>query len=475
MSSPTTVAQDSKVDKEAASSQVAISRKLLDYALESPLKTLGSAVSILGGLLVLMFLTDIEFLPDVDLAGIASMLYAVALLGLTLLAAMVVLLVVPALAMRGVRDMSRRGPRHTATAAAPTAYPAEPMPSGSRPAACAETVPWIVAFVLWSVLLVWQVSDASQEGLRCFAAIAGGACLLGAVIWVWRESVAVRGWSTAKRRAISVRWIVADSVVAFVFFVMPVYVILRLAAVGDLGQGSISPPALLTLVLLLLVSAVVAWVLSTPQPQIGVGVGLAFGLALFFVVATQTGSVTAVPHTIVGKLHLGDIDFARGGVTAAGCRQINAALGATACAVGADAGAMTPLCPVRIRSRVGQQLVLEFGEVAWSEQRVGATKQWLAAWAQPKQRMRRVVLDKAEMPSWQPLQPLVDDEPLALTTSAKAAVAPKGLTLWRPAAAAQDERLQRLCDAVLESSPAVTPLSASSPASATPPPKARRG
>jgi hypothetical protein len=463
MSSPTPILPD---DKSAAKA----SRKLLDYAVENPLKTLSSAVSILGGLLLLMFLTDIEFLPDVDLAGVASILYAVALLGLTLVVVMVVLLVVPAFVMRGVRDMSGRSSKQAANPVVHTGYPAEPMSGGTRPRRCAEIVPWIVTFAVWAAGLIWQLTEADQKGIREFAAVACMACLLGAVTWVCREAIAVRGEPAAKRRAFSVAWIAADAIVALLCFAMPVFVILQLMAVGDLGHESVSPSILATLVLLLMVSAVVACVLSTPHVQVSLGVVFAFALALFALVATQTHSVTAVPHTIVRKLRLGDIEFARIGVTAAGCRQINAALGAGACPTEGEADTVTPLCPVRIRSRVGQQLVLEFGEVDWREQS-DETKQWRAAWVAPKQRMRRVILDKAQMTSWQPLRPVVDEEgPVP-----KAKEAGKDVTLWRSSAVGGEARLQRLCDVRLEAPAALPPVSASSPASAPLPPKAPRG
>jgi hypothetical protein len=475
----TPISPDYKASAMASQTRIETSRKLLDYASGNPVKTLSSVVSILGGLLLLMFLTDIEFLPDVDLAGIVSMLYAVALLGLTLVAVMAALLVFPALLLRGVREMFGKRSHAAASKIAHTGYPAEPMSAEVRPTPFAEIFPWTFAFATWAVVLVWQLTAADQTWMRWLAGVGAVACFLGALVQVCRETFALRRVSAARRKELSAWWWVPlESATALLALTMPAFVILRLTSIGDWAHESISPLILVTLVLLLMASAVVACVLSLPHPQIGFGVGIAFALALFALVATQTHSVTAVPHTIVRKLRLGDIELARIGVTAAGCRQINAALGATVCPVAPDADAVTPLCPVRIRSRVGQQLVLEFGAITWNRPSSEShQKQWLASWLEPKQRMRRVILDKAQMPSWQPLHAGVDEEDVVLEDTAPAH---NDVTLWRSSRANGDVHLQRLCDVRLESateptsSAASAAVSALAPASAPLPPKAAR-
>ena len=264
-----------------------------------------------------------------------------------------------------------------------------------------------------------------------------------------------------------------ESVVAVGSFVMPVFVIVQLMALGELRHEPISWSVLLTLALLLVCSGVAAWVLSTPHLDIGFWFVLVFALGLLALVASQTHSVTVIPHAIVRKLGLGDIEFARVGLTATGCRQLNAVLGERACPEPPGPDAVAFLCPVRIRSRVGQQLVLEFGEVTWKPQNDG--KSLAAAWALEKP-MRRVVLDKSQLPSWQPLQVVVD---IAEPPAAAASAIPD-ITLWRKSSADVDDRVTKLCDARIDpalpaSAPASAAVSASSPASGALPPRASRG
>lgn len=444
--------------------------KLLDYAVENPLKTLSTAVLIVGGVILLAFLADIGFLPDLDLAGAVSMLYAVALLALMLVLSLAGLLILPGPAISALRKGLGGSFRPATRAVAPTGYPAEPMSVKDEHAPRAEAFPWIFAVLGWVVMMVWQVRP------DVLAATAGSAlvCIAAARWWVHGDLVASRqgskhGWSLEWRM-----WF--ESGVAFLVFVMPVFVILQLTVVGDLGREPVSVTVLATLTLTLAVSAAIALVLSMSKPRSKIGIGLVILLALvlLFLVASQTHSMTAIPHAVVRKLGLGDVAFARIALTPAGCRQVNAALGSTACAVPAEAEAMAPLCPVRIRSRIGQQLVLEFGDVAWNDSK--ESKRWIATWAEADQRMRRVVIDKSQMPSWQPLQVVVE-LPAAPASAASAA---GRVTLWRGAADPGSEALKQLCEARIEPAavpapPASVASAAAPPASAPPPPQASLG
>lgn len=456
MSPPTPVNPAGKPDTKTSSLWAEALRKLA----ESPFKTLSLTVAMLGGLLLLMFLADIQFLPDLDLAGAMSMLYAVALLGLLLIFTMAGLLVTPALMMRGIRTMCGTGGDALGSAAIlHTGYPAEPMAPRKRKSPRSELVPWVVACAFWLVTLAWWVTDSPA---MCWLITVGAfLCALIAAVLALRESR-----ESALRMA-------GESVVAVGSFVMPVFVIVQLMALGELRHEPISWSVLLTLALLLVCSGVAAWVLSTPHPDIGFKFGSVFALGLLALVASQTHSVTVIPHAIVRKLGLGDIEFARVGLTAAGCRQLNAVLGEGACPEPPGPDAVASLCPVRIRSRVGQQLLLEFGEVTWKPQNGG--KGQAAGWA-PETPMRRVVLDKSQLPSWQPLQVVVDiAEPPGTAASAT-----RSITLWRKPSADADDRVTRLCDARIEpaqpaSAPASAAVSASSPASGALPPRASRG
>lgn len=455
--SPTTPLNPAgKPDTKTSSLWAEALRKLA----ESPFKTLSVTVAMLGGLLLLMFLADIQFLPDLDLAGAMSMFYAVALLGLLLILTMAFSLVMPGLIMRSIRPKfgaveAGRG----AAVVAHAGYPAEPMVPRRRKSPWAELVPWVVACAFWLVTLAWWVTDSTA---MCWLITVGALlCALIAVVLALRESR-----ESALRMA-------GESVAAVGSFVMPVFVIVQLMALGELRHEPISWSVLLTLALLLVCSGVAAWVLSTPHPDIGFWFGSVFALGLLTLVASQTHSVTVIPHAIVRKLGLGDIEFARVGLTATGCRQLNAVLGEGACPEPPGPDVVASLCPVRIRSRVGQQLLLEFGEVTWKPQNGG--KGQAAGWALETP-MRRVVLDKSQLPSWQPLNAVVDVAELPDA----AASATRSITLWRKPSADVDDRVTRLCDARIDpaqpaSAPASAAVSASSPASGALPPRASRG
>lgn len=54
-------------------------KRLLDYAVDSPAKTLSLTVLTYGGVLLWVYFARINFLPDVNLDAVTSVLYAVAL------------------------------------------------------------------------------------------------------------------------------------------------------------------------------------------------------------------------------------------------------------------------------------------------------------------------------------------------------------------------------------------------------------
>lgn len=444
-----------------------VSRKLLDYTLESPLKTLGSAVSIVGGLLLLVFLADIEFLPDLDLGNAAAMLYAVALLGLTLLACFAGLLVFPGLMMRTYKA-SDQGGRGVALVA---------MTGRQRHAArVLSSLPWLVAFLACAGLLLYGFFKDEGTGWRWGIAVGTllAICVLvaGTIGYVRRtlEQPLPHG-------LLNLLFEVFLSVLALA---LPAYVILQLTAVGEMAKSSSVWEALLTILVLFLLSAVAACLLANSAQPLKAGTVVMVGFGMLFFVMMLTRSTTVAPHAAVRKLGLGDVAFARIALTSAGCRQVNAALGSAACTVPAEADAVMPLCPVRIRSRIGQQLVLEFGDVMWNAS--DDPRRWTATWAETGQRMRRVVVDKSQMPSWQPLRAAVE----LPAPPASAASSAGRVTLWRGAAGPGGEALTQLCEARIEPvavpAPPVPPAStgsaasaASSPAGAPPPPQAVRG
>lgn len=406
-------------------------RQLIDYTLANPLKVFGLAVLSFGGVLLLTFFTDIGHLPALDLQGIASMLYAVSLIGLVLVLCLATLLVAPGLMARSLLD--EWPPAVVPSPAASLNGDDAGKAPRSRDELALTALPWLGAFVASASLLAWLLLRTISTAWTAAGIAAAGAGYLSLMIWLARRpGCPPMRW----------HWMLRDIVIACMSFALALTAILQFLTIGDLARSELGVIAAL-LLSLLAICAFVAWVICAAPRPLPLAAVVVVALVLMAVMLTLTRSVTATPHLIVRKLRLGDIEFASVAVTAAGCRQVNAAMGTVVCEPPQDPAGLATLCPVAIRSRMGAERLLEFGVPQWKERTTQDGRRLVASWQTPEQPLQRVVLSADAMPSWRPLQPELDP------ASIVAAPAPSGVEVqvWRESQAQHgtDTPLRRLC------------------------------
>ena len=169
---------------------------------------------------------------------------------------------------------------------------------------------------------------------------------------------------------------------------------------GEIRDASINQ-AVFMLVLMVIAISMSAVIIAEVQ-------NISFILAPFLLLLTlvTTGNSSVFSFFAVRALGQGEIRAARIVISGKTCREISQTLGQRVCIYVANEEA-TAICPVMIRSRIGSQVLLEFAPLT-----MGANENRLY-WALTRGKTggekgvkltHRVVIDKAKLLSWQPLQ-----------------------------------------------------------------------
>jgi hypothetical protein len=181
-------------------------------------------------------------------------------------------------------------------------------------------------------------------------------------------------------------------------------------ASGDIRSAS-NTHAATQLLLLTVVIAFSAAVIGAVRSSDTVKVSAILAPGLLFLVLNFTGSFTAIPAMAMRVLGQGEIGAARIVVSGKTCREINETLGQRVCDEEAKEDA-TAVCPAMIKSRIGSQMVLDFAPIAMDVSDINKPQ---LVWVTSEKKMseqagpsivRRVILDKAKIISWQPLRTL---------------------------------------------------------------------
>lgn len=425
-----------------------VGKRLLDYALENPVKALSATVLAYGIAVLFAYFVHIRFLPDVDLEAATTLLYAAALMGSLLTGYIAFTLVMPGLLLAAGRDgRADITDRHV----------------------------WLVAVlssVIWALIL---------SGL-----------LLGAPKWLWwtASSVTLGVVAVAIIRAHIVEshggpsawwrrrylWVLASTAACLFMMTLPVAFILMLGQHGDIRYANTVRGGL-TLVFVTIVLALMAGSLGTLEARQRWVAALLLAPLMLVALCIVMGSFSAISVIVVNRLGLGEQRAVRAVVSGKTCRHINLALGQVICREGPE-DEPSAICPAVLRSRIGSQVLLEFGAMSVEANDGRAALEWQSLQPEPDKpaRFRRVVLDKGLLLAWSEI-----DMSVAPSSTASAPSAPV-LASWLKATDAatgianQPDALRTVLHQVCELVPraAETPASASIPASAPlpPPPKA---
>jgi hypothetical protein len=344
-------------------------KRLLDYAIDSPAKTLSLTVLTYGGLLLLVYFGRIGFLPDVNLDAVASVLYAVALVGLLLAGYTATTLVMPGLLLGGNVDEANL-PRNW--------------------------VGWVAAAsaVLWCLIVLGLLSDFSVW-VWCAMAVAA---VIAALTMAWR------GRHMLVHNPKPWVWAALLTVVCSLLMAVPMALLSALSLYGDLVRAA-NWKAGIALVSMAIGIAATAWLVATTERPRRWKVALILAPSGLFIFSMLTGSFSAISVIAVNKLGLGEYHFVRAVVSGKTCKVVNEALGQTVCDPKAEDDAPTTICPAQLRSRIGSQVLLEFSGLKLDKsgeltRLVWAAPASLQVDAKEEPYFRRVVLPKDQLLTW---------------------------------------------------------------------------
>lgn len=387
MTDPTSNASGAAAPADAAGEVSSYLKRLLNYAVDNPAKTLSLTVLSYGGLLLLVYFARIGFMPEVSLESLTSVLYAVALLGLMVACYVTATLVIPGIYLGEARDGN---PAITDASVALVAF--------------AVAVGWGIAFA--AILYGWNV-------WVCACAVLA---IAGYVFCVWRVSSADSPPKSAAPTQLDQPakvdiwreprvWIVVNTLICGFLTLIPLTLVAVLGLRGDLVYAD-STKVMFSLVMSIAVIAAVAMVLGSTEKAKRWRMAIVLGPLLLFWVSLMTGSFSAISAVAVNKLGLGEYPFVRAVVSGKTCKQVNHALGQMVCDPGAGDDMPTSICPALLRSRIGSQVVLEFASLVVERgERKEVRMKWATSAGQPEQegegpKFRRVVLAKEQLLSW---------------------------------------------------------------------------
>lgn len=388
-----------------------IAARCRQYILDNPLKSASATILSWGGLLLLIFFLNIGFMPDVNLESISSLLYAIALLGGFIAVYSALMMVLPGLAMAELRFTLRLG--HLLVVAA------------------GVVISWFVYFAclfgLYSEFVGWVVFGTTLL-------LTPLVCFLLDVFKPIRSHHADSDTSTQKgetpiiksvtptsnkykryQSLLSSEW-KTYSWASFMLALINIIMAIPLAFIGIIGLTNSTTSfsrnqtilILVALVALLAFSAALIGGISKSNQRFKVA--SFFAVAILFLVMFAFGGPAAFSVIAVKSLGQGEINAARIAITGKTCKEVNQTLGKRVC-INVPDDEITAICPVRIRSRIGSQALLEFAPmiVEYSDDRKSAS--WILSADTPPSKhkktqnlMRRVVLEKSKMLGWQPLQ-----------------------------------------------------------------------
>lgn len=362
-------------------------KRLLDYAFANPVKTLSVTVLAYGGLLLLVYFARISFLPDVNLDALASVLYAVALVGLLLAGYTATTLVLPGLVLGGCLDDG----------------------SLTKP-----QVAWVatISALVWMLLVIGLLFEFGNLVWLTSVLMAVIALL---ALGLWRVWVRPNG---GIRQPL---WAAAMVLVCTVLMTVPMALISALGLHGDLAHSRNWSAAVALSCTAFGIAATALMVGATERPKRW-RYALLIAPSMLLVFSMVTGSFSAISVVAVSKLGLGEQHFVRAVVSGKTCKVVNEALGQAVCDPKAEEGAATTICPVVLRSRIGSQVLLEFASLELVIKDGAAQLKWKTA-GKDAPFFARVVLPKEQLLTWSSLQPV-----------AKSASAPASdvLASWLP-------------------------------------------
>jgi len=381
---------------------------LLCFIKENPFKFFSAVVWSAGFVLLLVFFGRIRYMPDMTLSDIASVLYAMASLGLFISFYVMFLLAIPGAALSLLKNnLWNVNKAHLFI-----------LPFTSS---------LVLVLALGYYLNLWF-----SRNLLCLLALVGAVILIlpmfgafSSCNWPDFEFVGSVKDKSLRRGNFKRYYIFSllEVMALIVIMAFPLFFVILMGTNGDIRTAP-DYMVLIVLFLILLAVSVVATLISSVKPGGALYLSCLVVPLLFFYVMSATGSFSVIPFMVVRVLNLGEISAARIVVDKKTCDEMNGALGQKVCSPTAGAD-VASICPVIIRSRIGSQVVLDFAALAVerksleTDDHVGLESKHESAlvWVTTRGAIdgksghgvaRRVILEKGKILAWQPLPAILE-------------------------------------------------------------------
>lgn len=384
-------------------SSAAFSAACKKYVVENLIKSTSVAILFLGGLMLLVFFLHIGYMPDVNLESIASVLYAVAFLGLFIVVCAMFMMVFPGLLLAEAKKVTKGvhvGHLFCISFGA--------------------SLIWV--FWLFHMFQIYVIeSNVVIFGVPAVIAIL--AALAGVIISrkFFKESTddAEHGRYSPRENPVLIGvWslIVTAAVVGLVALALGFVGVIGLN--GDIRYSS-GGDAYFRLVLLLVVISLSTVAIGGSKSSEVAKIALMLSLVLLFVMFVATGTASSIPMMAMRLLGLGEISAAQISVTGKTCREIIQTQGQRVCRDDVADDAVTVICPVILRSRIGSQAVLDFAPIGFSDKAkpFWMIKRGAAEGKSGAMFIRRVILDRDKLLSWRPLSSLGERDEVSVGNS----------------------------------------------------------
>lgn len=367
------------------------SQKIIDYALKNPGSALSICILTFGGLLLLIYFFRIGFLPDIELESATTLLYATAILGLSVLVFFSSCFIAPAFLAKIMLESFKE--------------------QGQLTAGRALRFSGLAAFSFW-ILLTISVQYGHPFGWSLIISGIVVIIILLATSLYYSACPKVKDEKLQKLgrpKYCAALWVTGAAILQSILLAIVFLITFGLGRDGAFQKED--NWTLLIVLMPLLLSAFIPLLIQKTSWREAIRLMAAIGPVLLILVLLLTESFSYPSALVVARLGAGEFETTSLVLSGKGCKQFNLALGGEHCIEVKD-DEPTTLCPVTLRSRIGGQILIEVSPMSLSQNETLVWVKRSGVNSEAPSR-RRVVLDKSALLAWSSLLPLKTQSPSA--------------------------------------------------------------
>ena len=324
-----------------------ISAYLSNYIKTNPVKSITAIILGIGGILLLFFFMYIGFMPDVTLNSITSVLYAISALGILTFLSLIFLLALPILYSLYDKEIQKLNK-------------------------------WSLLFLNFDAVIVWCCILSYYSKIIGRTAFFIVLLICVCMVLLTRISILIdiikELYHILTKKKGNIKQEIITSLKKFkefknsfliffkliFFLILPICVLINLILNSQLSNETECTILLFFLVFLLIYSFIsVAITIAKGTLLDKIKASLLFSASVLLLILIHYDNLSFTFLNTIKRLGLGEINSARISVSKETCQEINQTLGKKVCE-NQSVNSYVPICPVKIKSRIGNQVVLEF-------------------------------------------------------------------------------------------------------------------